>query len=160
MLFACMLVAVTTRCERIVRSNNVTAELLEVGTFVPGPGQPGTRETHFTSHGDVVVPRLGSGFGFRFSVNNVPGDSIELKTFVTHPPIKQRNGETETRYALLTTIPARNGSATSVTGYTFDRPEEMTPGVWTFVHTYRGRTLVKQSFTVRTAETTAQPNSA
>ena len=158
MLVALVLAGVLVDCQRLSSSNDVTAELLEVGAFVPGPGQPGTRETNFISHGDVIVPRLGTGFGFRFKLNNVPADSIELKTFVTHPPIKQRSGETETRYAVLTTIPAKNGSAISVTGYTFDRPDEMTPGVWTFVHVYRGRTLIQQSFTVR--EANAQPNSA
>jgi hypothetical protein len=48
----------------------------------------------------------------------------------------------------LTTIPTKNGTAVSVTGYGFDRPEEMVPGVWTFEHKLHGRTLVRQSFTV------------
>jgi hypothetical protein len=138
-------------CERVANPD-ITADVLDVGTFEYGPGEPGSRDVRFTSHGNIIVARLATRFGFRFRLNNVPGDSIELKTFVTHPPIKQPSGETRTRYALLTTVPAKDGSATSITGYSFDRPDEMTPGAWTFVHSYRGKTLVQQSFTVRASE--------
>jgi hypothetical protein len=156
MVAALAITALCGGCRRVPDRARVTAEILEVGTFEFGPGEPGAREVRFTSHGDVIIARLGSRFGFRFRLNNVPGDSIEMKTLVTHPPIQQPKGETRTRYAVLTTVPAKNGYATSVTGYSFDRPEEMTPGVWTFSHTYRGETLVKQSFTVRASGTSGR----
>jgi len=131
----------------------MTGRILEYGLFEFGPGKPGARETRFTSHGDVITARLGSQFGFRFRLDNVPkGASVDLETYVTHPPIAMPNGETRTRYALLTTIPVTNGSAISVTGYSFDRPAEMAPGVWTFTHKFHGRMIVEKSFTVRAPE--------
>ena len=41
---------------------DITAEVVEFGVFVSGPGQPGTREAHFTAHGDVFTARLGLQF--------------------------------------------------------------------------------------------------
>jgi hypothetical protein len=129
--------------------DNVVGKVVEVGVFELGPGEPGTREARFTSHGNVITPRLGSQFGFRFTVKNLPDTAtVDLKTYVTHPPFANKEGEVKTRYALLTTIPVKNGTSMSVTGYSFDRSEEMTPGEWPFTHTSQGRTLVTQSFTV------------
>jgi hypothetical protein len=143
-LITCLL----TMCGQ-ARDSGVVGEVVELGVFELGPGEPGTREARFTSHGNAITPRLGARFGFRFTVKNLPDtETLELKTFVTHPPIANRDGEVKTRYALLSIIPVKNGAAMSVTGYSFDRVEEMTPGVWTFTHTYQGRTLVTQSFTV------------
>jgi uncharacterized protein DUF3859 len=149
----CVLVvaACFARCKPADKANNMTVELLEFGAFELGPGKPGSREVRFTSHDHVIVPRLGSGFGFRFRLNHVPdAKSIDLSTVVTHPPFRDRDGETSTHYALVTTVPINNGSAASVTGYSFDRPEEMTPGRWTFEHSFRGQTLMKEWFTVQT----------
>jgi hypothetical protein len=136
-------------CERAPRAGAITGEVVEVGTFELGPGKPGTRETHFTAHGTDFVARLGLAFGFRCKLENVPdGPTITVKTVVTHPPMTNARRETKTRYELLTTMPVRNGVAMTVTGYSFDRPEEVTPGVWTFEHSLGGKTLVKQSFTI------------
>lgn len=131
-------------------ADRITGKIIEVGTFEFGPGQPGHRETHFTSHGDVITARLGSKFGFRFTLNNLPdAPSFDLKTAVTHPSFTNKEGTTETHYELTTTVPVANGSSTSITGYSFDHPEELVPGVWTFEHSYRGKILVKQAFTVQ-----------
>jgi hypothetical protein len=132
------------------RDNAVTGRVVEFGVFELGPGPPGSREVRFTEHGDVITPRLGLHFGFRFTVTKAPDrPTLDLETFVTHPPIPDKAGKIETHYELLTTIPVANRSATSVTGYSFDRPEEMAPGVWTFEHRYHGKTLVTKSFMVR-----------
>jgi uncharacterized protein DUF3859 len=140
-------------CERAEEAVSPTGKVVESGLFELGPGEPGTREVHFTEHGNVFAARLGLRFGFRFTLANVPdGATIDLMTVVTHPPIRNKNGETETHYELITTIPVTKGSAMSVTGYSFDRPEEMTPGVWTFTHSFHGKTLVTQSFTIRPVE--------
>lgn len=145
---AVLITCLLTMCGQAL-NGGVVGEVVEFGVFELGPGEPGTREARFTSHGNVIAPRLGSQFGFRFTVKNLPDTAmVDLKTFVTHPPISNKKGEVKTRYALLTTIPVKNGTAMSVTGYSFDRAEEMTPGVWTFTHTYQERTLVTQSFTV------------
>jgi hypothetical protein len=91
-------------------------------------------------------------------VKNLPDTAtVDLKTYVTHPPISGKDGEVKTRYALLTTIPVKNGTAMSVTGYSFDRAEEMTPGVWTFTHKYQERTLITQSFTVLAPKSSEEP---
>jgi hypothetical protein len=128
----------------------VVGAVTDFGVFELGAGEPGTRQARFTERTHVIVPRLGRQFGFRFKLENVPhsATAIDLETYVTHPPIRMPNGQIRTHYELLTTIPARDGVAMSVTGYSFDRPQEMSPGVWTFEHRYHGKALVKQSFTV------------
>jgi hypothetical protein len=157
-LAACVIASFLATCERAPRASSITARVVEVGAFETGPGKPGSRETHFTAPGHEFVARLGLKFGFRFRLDNVPdGATIDLKTVVTHPPITNARGEMQTRYTLITTIPVRNGTAMSVTGYSFDRPGEMTPGVWTFEHSYRGKILVTQSFTIRAADAGGTP---
>ena len=116
-------------CERAPAAGAVTGKVLEYGLFEFGPGKPGSRQTRFTSRGDVIVARLGAQFGFRFRLDNVPGGpTIDLETFVTHPTILMPEGNIRRRYALVTTVPVTGASATAVTGYKFDRPAEMTPG--------------------------------
>jgi hypothetical protein len=137
-------------CGPATGERGIRGEVIEVGTFEVGPGKPGTRRSRFTEHGDVFTARLGLKFGFRFTLRNLPdAPTFDVKTAVTHPPFPDKAGVTRTHYELITTIPVTDGSATSLTGYSFDRPEEMAAGVWTFAHSYRGRTLVKQSFTIR-----------
>jgi hypothetical protein len=149
-----VLVIVGFSCARVPEAGSIAGEVVEVGAFELGPGKPGTREAHFTTHGNVFFARLGLQFGFRFKLKNVPaGTTINLETVVTHPPIVDMRGKTRIRYELLTIIPVTNGSATSVTGYKFDRPEEMTPGVWTFQHSFRGKPLITQSFMIRAPDT-------
>ena len=151
LLITCFL----TVCGRAGEAGDIKAKIVEFGTFVLGPGQPGTRQTYFTAHGDVFTARLGLHFGFRFTLNNVPDiQTIDLQTVVTHPPITDKNGQTSTRYELITTLPVSDSFADSVTGYSFDRPGEMTPGVWTFTHSFHGRTVVTKSFTIRAAKGT------
>src|SRR6266508_4348217 len=131
-LSALVIVSFLVMCGQASDVGDVTGKIVEFGEFELAPGRPGTRKAHFTTHGDVFTARLGLQFGFRFTLENVPdAPTIDLKTFVTHPPIVKSDGKTETRYALLTTIPVANRSAMSVTGYSFDRVQEMTPGVWT-----------------------------
>lgn len=131
-------------------ADDVKGEVIEFGAFDLGPGAPGSRRAQFVEHTPVIVARLGSHFGFRFKVTVVPDRvaTIDLKTVVTHPPMKMPDGRIRTHYELVTTIPIENGSGASVTGYGFDHPYEMVPGVWTFEHLYLGKTVVKQSFTV------------
>ena len=149
-LLACAIAVILPTCAG--PADRIVAKVIEVGTFEVGPGQPGSRETHFTTHSNSVTARLGSKFGFRFTLNNLPRvASFDLKTAVTHPAFRNKDGNIETHYELITTVPVENGSSTSVTGYSFDHPEELAPGVWTFEHSYHGKTLVKQTFTVRPA---------
>jgi hypothetical protein len=130
----------------------VTAEVMEAGAFKLGPGQPGARETHFITQTHNIDARLGTGFGFRWKLTNVPDrPTFDVQTAVTHPPFRTKRGELETHYELVTTVPVRDGVAMSVTGYNFDHPEELAPGVWTFTHSLHGKPLVTQSFTVRAA---------
>jgi hypothetical protein len=136
-------------CGAKTGNGRIAAEVTDAGTFELGPGKPGTRESHFTAQGDVFTARLGLKFGFRFILRNVPGATIDLQTAVTHPPFPDKAGVIRTHYELITTVHVTDGSASGVTGYSFDRPEEMAVGVWTFEHSYHGKTLVKQSFRIR-----------
>lgn len=103
----------------------------------------------FTRQTDKVPAKIGMQFGFRFKLTNVPeASSVELKTIVKHPPIKNEEGVVEREYTLTTTLTVTDGHVSEVTGYSLDRPEELVPGVWVFEHWYRGEKLVSQSFTV------------
>ena len=145
-----VIAALLPMCKPAPERGDIESKIVDVGTFTLGPGKPSTRESHFTEQGTVFTARLGLRFGFRFMMRNVPGgNSIDLKTTVTHPPITDAHGKTTTHYELITTLPVTNGMASAVTGYSFDRPEEMTPGIWTFTHSYRGKTVVTQSFMIR-----------
>jgi hypothetical protein len=137
-------------------------EVIEFGTFeLAGPqrtvpnaktldgAERNAPAVHFTRQTDKIPAQVGIQFGFRFKLTNIPeARTVDLKTIVKHPPIKNEQGVIEREYTLTTTLPVTDGFVSEVTGYSFDRPEELVAGVWVFEHWYLGEKLVSQSFTV------------
>jgi hypothetical protein len=137
-------------------------EVVEFGTFeLAGPqitipnaqtldgAERNAPVARFTRQTDKVPAEIGVQFGFRFKLTNMPAaGTIDLKTIVKHPPIKNAQGVVQREYALTTMLPITDGHVSEVTGYSLDRPEELVLGVWTFEHWYRDEKLVSQSFTV------------
>ena len=137
-------------------------EVLEFGTFeLAGPqvtipnaqtldgAERNAAAARFARQTDKVPAKIGVQFGFRFKLTNIPeAKTVDLKTIVKHPPIKNEQGVIEREYTLTTTLPVTDGYVSEVTGYSLDRSEELVPGVWVFEHWYRGEKLVSQSFTV------------
>jgi hypothetical protein len=137
-------------------------QVLEFGTFeLVGPQQtvpnartpdgaernaPGAR---FTRQTDKIPAEAGVQFGFRFKLTNLPeAGTVDLKTIVKHPPIKDDKGVVQRGYTVTTTLPVTDGYVSEVTGYGLDRPEELMTGAWVFEHWYGGKKLVSQAFTV------------
>jgi hypothetical protein len=137
-------------------------EVIEFGTFeLVGPqvtapnaqtldgAERNAPAARFTRQTDKIPAESGVLFGFRFKLTNIlEARSVDLKTIVKHPPIKNEKGVVEQGYTVTTTLPVKNGYVSEVSGYSLDRPEELVPGVWVFEHWYRGEKLVSQSFTV------------
>jgi hypothetical protein len=103
----------------------------------------------FTAHTTFVPAKLGVSFGFGFLLSGIDETgSVELKKIVKHPPMKNAKGEEEDQYTMIETRPVRNGRVFAGAGYSLDRPDELTPGLWTFEIWYRDKKLISQSFTV------------
>ncbi len=83
---------------------------------------------------------LGLSFGIKTQTDGrlLQGVVITL----THPPFKD-SGATEQRY-----VTSMGGTGVSINAYTFDLPEEMVQGTWTFTATQGGREIYKASFDV------------
>jgi hypothetical protein len=140
----------------------IKGEVIEFGTFeLAGPqltipnaktldgAERNAPAARFTRQTDKIPAQVGTQFGFRFKLTNLPAvGSVDLKTIVKHPPIKDEKGVVEREYTVTTTLPVTDGYVSEVTGYSLDRPEELVPGVWIFEHWYRGRKLVTQTFSV------------
>lgn len=137
-------------------------QVLEFGTFeLVGPQQtvPNAKTldgaernaaaARFTRQTDKIPAEAGVQFGFRFKLTNLPeSGTVDLKTIVKHPPIKDEKGVVQRGYTVTTTLPVTDGYVSEVSGYSLDRPEELVPGAWVFEHWYGGKKLVSQAFTV------------
>jgi hypothetical protein len=89
----------------------------------------------FTRQTDKIPAEIGIQFGFRFKFTNIPeAKSVDLKTIVKHPPIKNEQGVVEHEYTLTTTLPVTDGYVSETTGFSLGQPEELVPGVWVFEH--------------------------
>jgi len=93
-----------------------------------------------------VTARVGTRFGFRFTIHGKPSNAPVALTMVgEHPPLKDpATGKTQTRdeYQLESWI------GQTYTSYSFDHEWELIPGKWKFEVWHRGKKLCEQSFTV------------
>lgn len=98
------------------------------------------------------VPAVpGISFGIRTRALDgayYPGVTITL----THPPFAE-SGATRQSY-----VSQLGGDGVSINAYTFDEPEEMARGTWTFTATQAGRVLYRAEFEV--VSPAAQPHIA
>jgi hypothetical protein len=97
---------------------------------------------------DTVPAHLGVNFGFRFRIIGKKGTTVTLKkvTLIPQPGIQNpKTGETRVRseLSLEKTIGEKYYS-----GYGFDSPWEIVPGIWTIEFWDGDRKLAAQSFNV------------
>jgi len=99
----------------------------------------------FISDSTRVPAALGIGFGMRSLAKDSAGIDPVLMT-VTHPPF---GGSGTTRQSYLSSI---GGLAPSYSGYSFDVPEELAVGTWTFTATQGDEVLYSATFEVVPAD--------
>ncbi len=99
------------------------------------------RTPEFQWLGSVVPTVPGLSFGVRVDTEGALsfGDTVIT---LTHPPLK---GTDITEQTYVTTL---GGDGPSVNAYTFDLPEELVTGVWTFTASQNGRELYRAQFNV------------
>ena len=93
-----------------------------------------------------IPARVGTRFGFRYTIHGTPTNAPVVLTMVgKHPPLKDPKTEkTQTRdeYELQSWI------GQTYTSYSFDNAWEAVPGIWEFEVWHKGKKLCEQSFTV------------
>lgn len=99
----------------------------------------------FISDSTRVPAALGIGFGMRTVAKESAGIDPVLMT-VTHPPF---GGSGTTRQSYLSSI---SGLGPSYSGYSFDVPEELAVGTWTFTATRGSEVLYTATFEVVPAD--------
>jgi hypothetical protein len=126
---------------------------------VPAPGTAaGTTNQldnlSLVSRTETIPARIGTRFGFYYTVTGVPaGTQIQIK-FATRPPspgLKNPNTG-ETTYIDESTTYVTLGGSGNYHGWTFDYDYELLPGRWTFEIWYGDRKLGEQSFNVVPAQ--------
>jgi hypothetical protein len=93
-----------------------------------------------------VPARIGTRFGFRYTIRGTPSNAPIVLTMVgEHPPYKNpKTGKTQTRdeYELQSWI------GQTYTSYSFEEEWELIPGKFTFEVWHKGKKLCEQSFSV------------
>ena len=104
---------------------------------------PGAPEIRWPTHRIPAAP--GISFGIR---TKTAGDVVYSPVMieVTHPPFP---GSGTTRQSYVTQL---GGEGASINAYSFDLPEEMVTGTWTFRAWHNGETLYEVRFEVVTPE--------
>lgn len=161
-LVALSLVLLCASCDRKdldPRQTTVTgADVTEVGIYsadvmktFPVPGvTSGTNEglDSFTLvQATTNIPaRIGTRFGFRYTIRGTPSNAPIVLTMVgEHPPYKNpTTGKTQTRdeYELQSWI------GQTYTSYSFDEEWELIPGTFQFEVWHEGKKLCEQAFAV------------
>jgi hypothetical protein len=93
-----------------------------------------------------VPARIGTRFGFRFTIQGTPSNAPIVLTMVgEHPPYRDpQTGKTQSRdqYQLHSWI------GRTYTSYSFDNNWELVPGKWKFEVWHEGKKLCEQSFMI------------
>jgi hypothetical protein len=89
-------------------------------------------------------------FAFAFSITNIPAANgqTKLTKIVRHPKMFKPDGTVSEGFTFQQPVFIQNGGAVTDTGYGFDHPYELVPGIWDFTMKYQGTTLCTQRFLV------------
>ncbi|WP_422827148.1 DUF3859 domain-containing protein [Thalassococcus sp. BH17M4-6] len=91
--------------------------------------------------GGRVPAVMGLSFGLRsVTVSDQPLQGVVIS--LTHPPFR---GSGATQQSYVTSL---GGPGPSINAYTFDLPEELVTGTWTFTANHNGREVYRASFEV------------
>jgi hypothetical protein len=108
--------------------------------------QPGLDSFTLVQTTTNVPARVGTRFGFRYTIHGTPSNSPIVLTMVgEHPPLKDpRTGKMQTRDVYE--LQSRLGQ--TYTSYLFEEERESIPGKWKFEVWHKGKKLCEQSFMV------------
>ena len=164
--FTCMkplilIVAISTFVFRVTAQDIVSvtgADVTEVGIYTARvikifgvPGVAGGTNQGLDSFTLVqattnIPARIGTRFGFRYTIHGTPSNAPIVLTMVgEHPPLKDpRTGKAQRRdaYELQSWI------GQTYTSYSLDKEWELIPGRWKFEVWHKGKKLCEQSFKV------------
>jgi len=97
----------------------------------------------------TIPARLCMSFGFEYVVVGAPsGAEVPIKMVTKFPGKGLYNPETRKTMLRNEVVVGRTIGATHIRSYTFDKPWEIVPGVWTFQLWHKDQKLAEQSFTV------------
>src|SRR5437667_8324596 len=161
MKLSIIIVAISTSVFRVVAQDKVSvtgATVMEVGIYTARviktfevPGVAGGTNQGLDSFTLVqattnVPARIGTRFGFRYTIHGTPSNAPIVLTMIgEHPPLKDpKTGKTQTKdeYELQSWI------GQTYTSYSFDNEWEAIPGRWKFEVWHKRKKLCEQSFTV------------
>lgn len=138
----------TTRFDSALISltQGVFCEVPSVGS-IPAPGTVAGKIDLYDAIPDFQwnSARVPAVLGLSFGIKTQTGDGQLLQGVVitlTHPAFRD-TGATQQTY-----VTALGGSGPSINAYTFDLPEEMVQGTWTFTATLDGREVYQAAFEV------------
>lgn len=98
---------------------------------------------------DRVPAKIGSRFGFRYTVVGAPqGQTVEIRKVTIYPPQGLQSPTMAQPLRHFERKLSVEIGKTTYTGYKLDDPWELVPGPWTFELWYGGRKLAEQKFTV------------
>jgi hypothetical protein len=125
-------------------------DLIWAGEYEGSPNyEPGARLRKET---DTIAASLGTRFGIKFNVVSQPLGGIMTIVYrltVPEPGISVRASGERKRILdhLLQCVPGRGCMA----GFSFEREDEIVPGIWKMEMFFRGKKLVEHEFTVEKA---------
>jgi hypothetical protein len=102
---------------------------------------------HLVTQTTTVPARLGARFGIEFTLSGAPAGLTTLRKVVTFPAGIVYPPSTTPIYSSDGAISVANGTVT-YTGWKFDDPWELVPGVWTIQIWDGDRKLAEQQFNV------------
>lgn len=156
-----LIVAFSTLVFRVIAQDKVSvtgASVTEVGIYtarvikkfdvpgVPGGANEGLDSFSLAQATTNVPARIGTRFGFRYTIHGTPSNAPIVLTMVgEHPPFKDpKTGKTQTKdvYELQSWI------GQTYTSYSLDEEWELIPGKWKFEVWCKGKKLCEQPFTV------------
>lgn len=120
--------------------------ILEAGTYEAGPAN----SLQLVEARTDITARIGTKFGFRYVLRGPPSPLPVEIMLVTRLP--QRGGQLDPstgrpRFRIEDRISGSVG-AEKISGYSFDAPWEIAPGIWIFEIWIAGNKLAEQRFNI------------
>ena len=127
--------------EEVVKTPETTSGITRIPSGIP----------ILTTATNRIPAKTGICFGMWYEVTNLKakdGDSVDIVKVVRHPMMTKPDGTTSKGFTFVEKQIAKDGRVLSWTGYGFDHPYELAPGVWEIAMKHDGKTLFTQEFIV------------
>jgi hypothetical protein len=101
-------------------------------------------------HRTTQVPAtLGSAFGIRYRIENIPpGEEITVEEIIHHPPMTKPTGEAMSEERTTDKVTSQSGYIDQKFFYRLSLPYEVVSGDWSLAVAVNGSTVINQHFTV------------